>query len=205
MHPFAHMTVEISALQEVKSNCKGRFSMRLLNPFGRARAFAEARSLHDCVVAVARSEALYGPDRAPDTLQGRLELLTVHAALCFLRLRAEPDARALAQSFADILFRALDAGLREAGVGDLTVPKKMRGIAKRFYGRLEAYAAALKPDAPPEALEAALARIIWGAPAHPFTGPLAGHLRRLHHRLLETPLNALVQPAIWAQPVLQDG
>ena len=123
MHPFAHMTVEISALQEAQSNCKGRFSMRLLYPFGRARAFAEARSLHDRVVAVARSEALYGPDRAPDTLQGRLELLTVHAALCFLRLRAEPDARALAQSFADILFRALDAGLREAGVGDLTVPK----------------------------------------------------------------------------------
>lgn len=179
--------------------------MPLLNPFARARAFAEAQSIHDRVVEVSRGESLYGPDRAPDTLQGRLELLTVHAALCFLRLQAEPEARAVAQSFADILFRGFDAGLREAGVGDLTVPKKMRGIAKRFYGRLEAYAAALAPDAAPEALEEALARIIWREAVHPFAAPLAAHLRALHGRLREAPLRALPQAPVWAQAVLQDG
>lgn len=179
--------------------------MRFLNPFARARAFAAAQSIHERVVEVSRSEDLYGSDRAPDTLQGRLELVTAHAALCFLRLRAEPEGRAVAQSFADILFRAFDAGLREAGVGDLTVPKKMRGIAKRFYGRLDAYAAALAPDAPPQALEAALARIVWREETHPFAGGLARRLRALHQRLAKAPLGALPEAAVWAEPVLQDG
>lgn len=174
--------------------------MRFFSLLPRPRLLEQAQALHARVVEAARAPELYGDERAPDTLQGRLELVTVHAALCFLRLQEEQNGRALAQRFADVLFRELDAGLREAGVGDLTVPKKMRGIAKRFYGRLEAYRTALSPDAEQEALSRALARIIWQAPQHPFADVLAGRMRALHARHLAAGPEALALPQAWAAP-----
>jgi cytochrome b pre-mRNA-processing protein 3 len=65
----------------------------------------------------------------------------------------------LAQAFTDRLFRHIDSGLREAGVGDTTVPKKMRRLAGDFYGRLAAYAGALGD---PSALADAIGRNILG-------------------------------------------
>jgi cytochrome b pre-mRNA-processing protein 3 len=112
-------------------------------PFRRSRADEDAERLLAAVVQISRQPEFYGDGRAPDTLQGRLELMTLHAVLAFGRLKADRGLDPLAQAFADQLFRHFDAGLREDGVGDLTVPKRMRKIASEFYGRLEAYAAAL--------------------------------------------------------------
>lgn len=96
------------------------------------------------LIQIARQPSFYGEGRAPDTLEGRLELMTLHASVVLLRLKAEPAFAPLAQTFTDKLFRSFDAGLREAGVGDLTVPKKMRKIASEFYGRLGAYTQAVE-------------------------------------------------------------
>ena len=112
-------------------------------PFRRNEAQGGAQRLLEAVARESRRPEFYGPGRVPDTLQGRFELLTLHAALALVRLKASPEAQKLAQNFTDLLFRHIDAGLREAGVGDLTVPKRMRKLAGDFYGRLEAYAAAL--------------------------------------------------------------
>ena len=54
-----------------------------------------------------------------------------------------PEAEPLAQAFVDALFKQLDSGLREEGVGDLAVPKRMHKLAGVFYARLEAYSGAL--------------------------------------------------------------
>ena len=113
-------------------------------PFRRSRADEDAERLLSTVVQIARQPSFYGAGRAPDTLEGRLELMTLHASLALLRLKAEAGLGPLAQVFTDKLFRSFDAGLREAGVGDLTVPKKMRKIASEFYGRLSAYAQAIE-------------------------------------------------------------
>ncbi|GAM99467.1 ubiquinol-cytochrome C chaperone [alpha proteobacterium U9-1i] len=123
------------------------------------------------VVQIARQPSFFGAGRAPDTLAGRFELMTLHASLALIRLRAEPALAPLAQAFTDKLFRSFDAGLREDGVGDLTVPKRMRKIASDFYGRLNAYAAGLEgPDA---ALATALARN--GAAGEGFSPTLAAY------------------------------
>lgn len=108
-------------------------------PFRRSHAAQDAELLLSAVVQIARQPSFYGEGRAPDTLEGRLELMTVHATMALLRLKAEAELAPLAQIFTDKLFRSFDAGLREAGVGDLTVPKKMRKLASEFYGRLGAY------------------------------------------------------------------
>lgn len=177
--------------------------MAILRLFRDRGARAQAQRLHETVVQVSRQQAFFGEGRAPDTLQGRLEILIQHASLALLRLQAEPEAQPLAQQFTDILFRSLDAGLREAGVGDLTVPKKMRAIAERFYGRLNAYGAALRePD--DASLTQALGRIIWRDEHHPHAPSLARYMRSLHIALQRCSLADLERPQSWGEAVLPD-
>lgn len=142
-------------------------------PFSPSRAQKDAERLLWLVTNASRNPALFGEGRTPDTLDGRFELLGLHAALALLRLRQAPEAEPLAQAFVDGLFRHLDSGLREEGVGDLAVPKRVHKLAGVFYGRADAYGAALGEGA--DALEAALTRnILGGEPA--FAPSLARHV-----------------------------
>lgn len=164
-------------------------------PFRRNQANSEAAQLLEAVVAASRKPAFFGPGGVPDTLEGRFELLTLHAALALVRLKASPETAPLAQAFTDRLFRHIDSGLREAGVGDLTVPKRMRRLAGDFYGRLEAYAGAL---AAPDALSAAVARNILGDQGDAaFANKLAAYAADLAARQAGAPAAALLEAGAW--------
>lgn len=103
--------------------------------------------LHEAVVEAARRPAFYTDFGVPDTLEGRFDCVTLHATLVVRRLRALPDpASDLAQDLVDALFLNFDRALREIGVGDLTVPKRMKTMASAFLGRAKAYEAALAAD-----------------------------------------------------------
>lgn len=162
--------------------------------FGKSAANEAARRILSAVTQAARAHDLYGEGRAPDTLDGRFEVLTAFAAVALLRLKAPPAAERVAQEFTDILFRYLDAGLREAGVGDLSVAKRMKALAGRFYGRLAAYEAGLAGQG---GLAEALARNVWNADAAPFAAALAGQLAELHRRFGAAPPQALEDAAAW--------
>jgi cytochrome b pre-mRNA-processing protein 3 len=176
-----------------------RSRTRGLWPFGAARAPRPAERLLGAVAQAARAPALYGEGRVPDTLDGRLEAMFLHAALALMRLRAAPEAGGLAQAFADLLFRHLDEGLRETGVGDLSVPKTMKRIAGRFYGRLQAYDGALA-EAGEAALVDALARNVFNAAPQdaPFAATLAAYVRRQQTALAAAPAEGLLDAATWA-------
>lgn len=163
-------------------------------PFHRSRADVDAETLVSAVTAAARRPEFYGPDRAPDTMDGRFEMMAVHGVLAMLRLQAEPSLRPLAQSFADRLFSLLDAGLREAGTGDTAVPKKMHKLAGDFYGRLDAYGSALNDAA---ALEAALARNVWRLQSHAFAGPLAAYVAKAARAQADAPISAMFSAEGW--------
>lgn len=127
-----------------------------------------ARALYGSSVAAARRPAFYLDHGVPDTVAGRFELLVLHLFLMLDRLRegGEPQQggepqHELARELSEQMFEALDDAMREMGVGDLTVPKKMHKVAGAFYGRLDAYAAALA-SADPLALEGALKRNVYG-------------------------------------------
>ena len=75
----------------------------------------------------------------PDTLDGRFDALALHAALMIDRLRHEPDGEALSQAFFDAMFRHLDLTLREIGVQDLGVGRRIKIMAEGFHGRALAY------------------------------------------------------------------
>lgn len=128
-------------------------------------------ALYREIVAAARQPALYSEWDVPDTPLGRFEMLSLHMILFLHRLRKETGAaRALAQELTDEFFTEVDHSLRELGIGDMGVPKRMKKLARMFYGRAESYGTAL--DAGNEAgLVAALGRNVrpgtvdWGGAA----------------------------------------
>lgn len=170
-------------------------NLKQLLGFRSAQTRDNALTLLNGVVRISRRPGFFGAERLPDSFEGRLELVIAHAALAVLRLRRDPADAALAQEFIDAFFKYLDASLREAGVGDLTVPKRMKKLAGGFYGRLKAYEEGL--EAEDGSLEAALIRNALGPQGAGFAPTLAAHLRAAHARLQGAAIPALLDEAFW--------
>lgn len=166
--------------------------------FGFLRAAANRRlvdRLHGEIVAAARQPALYARLGVPDTMEGRFEMLALHAGAALRRLEelasaGEAAAADLARDLADAVFLQLDHTLREQGVGDLAVPKRMKKYAEAFYGRLAAVEKALAAPGDAE-LRAVLARnVLADEGAAEAAGPLAAHVRALWAGLKDAPFAA---------------
>jgi cytochrome b pre-mRNA-processing protein 3 len=130
--------------------------------FGRERNANRAitESLYASIVAAARREILYSTWQVPDTPLGRFEMLSLHMFLFQHRMRGEGGASfEIAQILIDGFFEDVDHSLRELGIGDLGIPKRMKKLARMYYGRTTAYGDALDRG-DEEALRAALARNI---------------------------------------------
>jgi cytochrome b pre-mRNA-processing protein 3 len=134
-------------------------------------------TLYGAAVAAARTPYFYTDLGVRDSVEGRLDLIHLHAALLVRRVRRDADTRgpALAQAVFDAMFSDMDVNLREMGVSDLVVGKRVRGLWEAFHGRAIAYEAAL--DAGDQAAMAlALARNVWRAEA---ATPAAVRLARI--------------------------
>lgn len=118
-------------------------------------------SLYTAAVTAARDPCLYETLGVPDTLDGRFDLVCLHAFLVVRRLQREPEpGPTLAQAVFDAMFSDMDMSLREMGVGDLSVGRRVRAMWEAFHGRAHAYEAALDQGDSP-ALAAALVRNVW--------------------------------------------
>lgn len=123
--------------------------------------------LYGDAVAAARQPALYRDLGVPDTLDGRFDMVGLYTALLIRRLRAlEEPGPTLAQAVFDAMFSDMDINLREMGVGDLSVGRKVREMWEAFHGRAFSYEAALTA-ADAAALADALARNVWRGAAPP--------------------------------------
>ena len=118
----------------------------LLNFFSRARDRSRHGAwIYNAIVDQARRRQFYESFDVPDTLDGRFDLIVLHAGLYLPRLKSVPgEGKGLAQATFDQMLANLDQNLRELGVGDATLPKKMKSMVQAFYGRATAYDAALK-------------------------------------------------------------
>jgi cytochrome b pre-mRNA-processing protein 3 len=134
--------------------------------FGRSRAASNRRiigRLNDDIVAAVRNPAFYQAGGVSDTFNGRFEMLVLHLALVVRRMRVLPEpAPTAAQDLIDTVFRHLDPAMRELGVGDMAVPKRMKKLAEAFLGRSVAYDTGLTQSGDTE-LEAALSRNVYGS------------------------------------------
>jgi cytochrome b pre-mRNA-processing protein 3 len=115
-------------------------------------------AIYGMIVTQAREPLFYRDLAVPDTVNGRFDLLVLHVWMVLRRLQAVEGGAGLCQQLFDRFCEDMDGNLREMGVGDLTVPKRMQAFGEAFYGRAAAYDLAL--GAGEEPLAQALCRNI---------------------------------------------
>jgi cytochrome b pre-mRNA-processing protein 3 len=147
--------------------------------------------LHGEIMAAVRQASLYNDYGIADSFEGRFEVLALLASAVVRRLQqCAPPGPDLAQDLTDALFRHFDIALREIGVGDLSVPKRIKALAEAYLGRAKIYGAALAEPGE-SAIAAALARNVFGMPLAaqaPQAIRLAHYLRAVEAALAAVPL-----------------
>jgi len=165
----------------------------ILARFQRSSQAHRIHALYGAIVARARAVSFYTDYRVPDTVEGRFDLIVLHLVLLLHRLgRQSAPGRELGQELFDEFCRDLDANLREMGVGDLAVPKRMQAFAEAFYGRQAAYLAALAA-ADHRDFEKALSRNIFPGSDDAAAAQLARYARAAVSRLDAQDDGALVR------------
>jgi cytochrome b pre-mRNA-processing protein 3 len=168
--------------------------MKLSRLFSPRPAVLAGRRLYASAAAQARSPAFYAAMGAPDTVEGRFELYSLHVALLLRRLKGQgPQAAETAQGLFDAYVQALDDALREMGVGDLSVGKKMRRLGEAFYGRVKNYDEAFTALPDPAPLAAIIGRTVLMADSGAEAGPLVDYATAAMARLEAEPLDTLLQ------------
>lgn len=166
--------------------------------FGRNPAAEAAHDLYNAVVAQSRQPAFYTRLGVPDTLDGRFDMIVLHAFLILYRLKRESGkpVQTLSQALFDLMFADMDHNLREMGVGDLSVGKKVKQMAGAFMGRIAVYEEGLAAQS--DVLERALTRNLYRRdPDDPTLAPecpalMAEYVRRESRSLVDQPLDRLM-------------
>jgi cytochrome b pre-mRNA-processing protein 3 len=137
----------------------------LTRPFVRDQSERRTiEAIYGMIVTQTRRPEFYATLNVPDTVNGRFDMLLLHLWVVLRRLRDVAGGQGLGQGLFDRFCTDMDANLREMGVGDLTVPKRMQSFGEAFYGRLGAYDTAVSSNEPEAALAAAVSRNILGRP-----------------------------------------
>ena len=160
--------------------------------FARRPGLTGGRRLYLAAVEQARQPVFYTAFGAPDTADGRYELYSLHVILLLHRLKNEGDAaQQTGQGLFDAYVKALDDAMREAGVGDLSVGRKIRNLGAAFMGRIKGYDAALAALPDTAELRALLARTIYEGDEHA-AARLTAYAAQAHATLAATPLADLL-------------
>jgi cytochrome b pre-mRNA-processing protein 3 len=148
--------------------------------FARNPQSGSIAALYGAIVAQARSPAFYRSYGVPDTVSGRLEMLMLHVVLVLRHLEnGTAKSRQLGQYLFDHFCNDMDATMREMGIGDLAVPRKMRRLGEAFYGRQQAYRTALAASDANELVLALGRNIFAGALKPGYAEPLAIYSREV--------------------------
>ncbi len=168
--------------------------MALAKLFRRSTATDAAHRLYVALVKQARKTEFFAACGVPDTVQGRFEMIALHAFLVLHRLKRDHGQSArLAQELFDVMFDDMDRNLREMGAGDLGVGRRVKRLAKGFYGRIAAYEAGLKRDQ--ETLGATLEPYLYGTAGANAAcrKAMAAYMRREAEALAAMPIGDLLE------------
>jgi len=202
----------------------------MLSLFKKDHHLEAARSLYSMVVDHACGPIFYLDYKVPDTFEGRFELVAMHSFLLIRILQpgvheglAEGqgktgeagfddeqstqlahECKIVAQKFLDVMFDNMDVSLREMGVGDLSVAKKIRKVAEAFYGRAAAYSRVfgdddqvLKSDGMITLLTEVIARNVYGVnleeDACGHAGTMAEYMIRCAKNISDQPIGRIAK------------
>jgi cytochrome b pre-mRNA-processing protein 3 len=160
------------------------------------------RKLYAAVVEQARTPALYETLGAPDTVEGRFEVYSLHVVLLLDRLSEPGDqAKVTAQALFDTYVQALDHTLREMGVGDLSVGKKMRKLGEAFFGRAKSYHAAFAALPDTALLQELLGRTVYDGVDASQLPALTDYVTAQREHLAAQPIAGVLQGRVdWRRP-----
>lgn len=151
-----------------------------------------AEHVYGAVVAQARQPAFFTQHRVPDTPEGRYEMVVLNLFLVLDRLRtAGGTTQRVSRYLTERFVTDMDDSMRELGVGDLKVPKKVKRAAAGLYDRVQEYQAAMAA-ADDQALASAIQRNVFTPETtDPPTEPamaLADYMRRSRDAMADQPL-----------------
>lgn len=174
--------------------------MSIARLFAGRPALTAGRRLYVEAVEQARSPRFYAEWGAPDTADGRYELYSLHVILLLNRLKhGGAAAEETAQGLFDAYVKSLDDAMREAGVGDLSVGRKIRNLGAAFMGRIKGYDAALGALPDTGELRALIARTTFGGD-ETAAARLSAYAAEAHGRLAATALATLLSgEAVWPE------
>jgi cytochrome b pre-mRNA-processing protein 3 len=173
--------------------------------FSRKRLHSEeiVIAVYETIVAAARQPLLYSAWNVPDSALGRFESLSLHMILFLHRTQNASDAsKSLAQEVVEEFFKDVDHSLRELGIADAGVPKRMKKLAKMFYGRAASYDAALNENDMAALSQALLRNIKPDVSEWPDAINLATHVFNIRD-LLATQTDTAIEAGKLTFPVLQ--
>jgi len=162
--------------------------------FGRSRDLHAAHDLYAKIVAQARRAEFYEELGVPDTLDGRFDMVALHLFLVMHRLKgqgAQADARS--RRLFEVVTSDFERSLRELGVGDQGIARRVTAMVGGVKGRVVAYDAAVAGD--DRALEVALDNNLYGTVHEPDPQALAtmvAYVRSAVQALAAHPLDALL-------------
>lgn len=158
-----------------------------------------AQRLYAAMSAQARRPDFYQAGGVPDTIDGRFEMVALHAFLLFRRLKGQGEkAGAVAQAVYDVMFSDFDASIREMGAQDLGVGRRIKFMTEAMNGRFRAYEAGLarlQTQGGQVELELALKRNLYGTiePVEECLKRMADYLKRADAALAAQPIDQLMR------------
>jgi cytochrome b pre-mRNA-processing protein 3 len=159
------------------------------------RKTRDIEAVYSAIVTAARQRHFYADWGVPDTVDGRFDMIVVHLFLVLERLRMEKVHEEVSQDLTDFFYQDMDRSLREMGVGDLSVGKKVRKMAEACYGRLMAYSKAIGRD--DDELEQTVARNVYAGSMHgENAAKLTAWMRKAHAAMREQPAERIIAGVI---------
>jgi cytochrome b pre-mRNA-processing protein 3 len=169
--------------------------------FGRSSLDVAVRGVYHVTVEQARQPGFYCDWHVPDSAIGRFDVIALHGFLVLHRFKREPSAERFAEAYCGVIFDDMDRNLREMGVGDLSVGKKVRKLAEGFYGRAAAYEKALEDE--DGALQKVLVRNLYAeeSPEPDALSEVANYVRRNVELLAKQDIELLTSGQIVFAPL----
>ena len=107
----------------------------------------DARKIYQKIMKKSRDKVFYKDGFCPDTTDGRMEILCLHLVTIMFVLRSyDKTGSQLSQAIYDVMIDDFDVALREQGLSDTGVARRIKPMAKMFFARAKTYADALAAE-----------------------------------------------------------
>ena len=100
----------------------------------------DAKRIYKKVMVQSRKPEFYGEGLCADTTDGRMEILCLHLSTVMYALRSyDATGAKLSQAIYDVMIDDFDIALREEGLSDTGVARRIKPLAKMFFTRAKQY------------------------------------------------------------------